>query len=82
MKQRLVQMPHYFVSIFFDVILFCLFVPIYEQTANVSSQDGYKYFFFFFLAIKLKQNVLLWGVVLVFCCSFVLFVLFCLPHLA
>lgn len=81
MKQRLVQMPHYFVSIFFEVILFCLFVPIYEQTANVSSQDGYKYFFFF-LVIKLKQNVLLWGVVLVFCCSFVLFVLFCLPHLA
>lgn len=76
------QMPHYFVSIFFEVILFCLFVPIYEQTAKVSSQDGYKYFFFFFLVIKLKQNVLLWGVVLVFCCSFVLFVLFCLPHLA
>lgn len=47
MKQRLVQMPHYFVSIFFEVILFCLFVPIYEQTAKVSSQDGYKYFFFF-----------------------------------
>lgn len=67
MKQRLVQMPHYFVSIFFDVILFCLFVPIYEQTANMSSQDGYKYFFFFFPGYQIKTKCFTLG-----CCFSVL----------